>query len=99
MPKVLQLDISRTEERRQAGWFLRLSSSPMQKIKRDLGGGNMIDKRKPTDHFSMFLLGICKAQQETEFPFPRLALVPERSEPQTKLIIETIRGTLERAAI
>ena len=42
----------------------------MQKIKRDLGGGNMIDKRKPTDHFSMFLLGVCKAHQETEVTFP-----------------------------
>ena len=70
MPKVLQLDIGKTEEKRQAGWFLRLSSSPIQKIKRVLGGGNMIDKRKPTDHFSMFLLGICKAQQETEVTFP-----------------------------
>lgn len=59
----------------------------------------MIDKRKPTDHFSMFLLGICKAQQETEVPFPRLALVPERSEPQTKLITETICATLEWASI
>ena len=59
----------------------------------------MIDKRKPTDQFSMFLLGICKSQQETEVLSPRLALVPERSEPQTELIIETILGTLERAAI
>ena len=30
----------------------------------------MIDKRKRTDHFSMFLLGVCKAQQETEVTFP-----------------------------
>ena len=64
-----------------------------------MGGGNMIDKRKPTDHFSIFLFDICKAQQETEVHFPRLALVPERSEPQTKLVTETIWGTLERAAI
>ena len=70
-----------------------LLTNTENKNKKRFGGENMIDKRKaitPLCHVS--LLGICKAQRETEVTFPRLAVVPEGSEPQPELIIETTWG-------
>lgn len=38
--------------------------------KKRLVRGSMTDKRKPTDPFPVFVLGVCKAHQETELTFP-----------------------------